>query len=70
VNAPGIAFVDIRQSGRNAALGHHGMSLAKQGLGDHSDFGAGSGGFRGGPQAGTARSNHQHVMLMRYIFGH
>src|SRR5271166_5602664 len=56
VNSPTIAFVDIRESGRDTSLRHYGMSFAQQRLRDHSDFGATSGGFRGSPQARTARS--------------
>src|SRR5215472_3858439 len=35
--APGITIVDIGESGGDATLSHHCMSLAKQGLGDDRD---------------------------------
>ena len=70
VNSPTITLVDIRESGCDTAFRHHGVSLAKQRLRDHGDFGAACRGFRSSPQAGTARSNHQHVVLMREIFAH
>jgi hypothetical protein len=70
VDSPAIPLVDIRESGCYATLRHDRVSLAKQRLRDQRNFGATSGGFRSSPQACTARSNHQHIALMREIFTH
>jgi hypothetical protein len=46
------------------------MSFAKQRFGNYRDFDTRSGGFRGRPQARTARSNYQDVMFVCEVFGH
>ena len=64
VDLPVVALVHVADSGRHSALGHHRMRLAEQGLADHAAGGARGRGFDRGAQAGAARADHQHVVLV------
>ncbi len=65
VHPPVVAVVDVGQRRGHAALGHHGVGLAEQGLADQADANPllRSGGDRRA-QAGAAGADDQHVVLV------
>ena len=70
VNAPGIAVINIGESGGDSSLRHDRMSLAKQGLRDDRHFDASASSFRGSAQTRAACSDYQDIVLMGHVLGH
>ena len=64
---PVVAVIDIGQGGGDAAFGHDGVRLAQQRLAHQADRDAGRGRLDGGPQAGAAGADHQHVVFVRFV---
>src|SRR5829696_7840113 len=62
---PGVVGVDVPNSGRDAALGHHGVGLAQQALGDDADREAVPGRGDRGPETSPPGADDQDVMLAR-----
>jgi hypothetical protein len=61
VGLPPVLRVDVGERRRDAALGHHGVCLAQQGLADERDARAGVLGLDRRPQAGPARADDEDV---------
>ena len=70
VNAPGIAIIDVGESGGDAALRHNRMRLTKKRFRDDSHTNARGGSFCGSAQTGAARPDHQDVVLVGHMLGH
>jgi hypothetical protein len=65
-----ITIVDIRERGGDSALGHHGMRLAEQRLGDEPDTRAhGRSSYRSAPP-GAPGAYHKNVVLVGQVLGH
>ena len=67
VLAPGVVGVDVADRGRDAALGHHGVGLAEQALGDDADREAVLRGGDRGPQPSASGADDQDVVLARLV---
>src|SRR5919106_4446674 len=67
VLAPGVVGVDVPDRGGDAALGHDGVSLAQQALGDDADRQAVLRRGDSGPEAGPSRADDQDVVLARLV---
>ena len=67
VHLPVVAVVDVGERGRDAALGHHGVCLAQEGLADQADRDAAGRRFDRRPQPRAARTDDEHVVLVRLI---
>src|SRR5919107_1501214 len=67
VLAPGVVGVDVPDGGRNAALGHDGVSLAQQALGDDADRQAVLGRRDRGPETRSSGADDQDVVLARLV---
>src|SRR5215216_6097433 len=67
VLAPGVVGVDVPDRGRDAALGHDGVSLAQQALGDDADRQAVLGRRDRGPETRSSGADDQDVVLARLV---
>jgi hypothetical protein len=70
VHLPVVAGVDVGERRGDPALGHDGVGLAEQRLADQADRDAGGRGLDRGSQPGAARTDHQHVVLVRRVAVH
>ena len=70
MNPPVVALVHIGQCRRDAAFRHDGMRFAEQRFAHYAHFDARGGGFNGGAQACSARTNHQHIVGEPLEFRH
>ena len=70
MHLPVVAVVVVAHRGGHAALGHHRVGLAEQGLADEADRDASRGRFDRGSQAGAARAYDQHVVALRVRRAH
>jgi hypothetical protein len=68
VHAPVVLGIEVGHRGGDAALGHHGVSLAQQGLADDGRARAGLVGFDRGPQARTPRPDDDDVVVVPLEF--
>ncbi len=64
VRLPGVLGPDVGHRGRDTALGHDGVRLAEQALADDGDAGALLVGLQRGPQARSARADHDDVVCV------
>ena len=67
MDLPVVAVVDIRQRGGDAAFRHHRVCLAQEGFADEADRDAAGGCFDRRPQSRAARTDNEHVVLVRLI---
>ena len=67
VDLPVVLRPHVAHGGRDAALGHHGVSLAEERLADEANGDALRGGLDGGPQAGTAGPDDDDVVLVGLV---
>src|SRR5215210_5679608 len=65
--APGVVGVDVPDRGGDAALGHDGVGLAEQTLGDDADREAVLRRGDRGPEAGPSGADDQDVVLARLV---
>ena len=63
VHLPVVGGIDVAERGGDAALGHHGVRLAQERLGDQRHAGARGRRRDRRPQAGPARADDQHVVV-------
>ena len=70
VHLPAVAIVDVGERRRDAALGHDRVRLAEQRLADEPDRYARRGRLDGRAQPGTARADHQHVVVVARVGRH
>ena len=63
VHAPAVAVVDVGHRRGHAALGHDGVRLAEQRLGDDADRGALRRRFDGRAQSRAAGADDEHVVI-------
>src|ERR671912_2072598 len=68
VLAPGVVGVDVPDRGRDAALGHDGVGLAQQALGDDADREAVLGRRDSGPETRSSGADDQDVVLARLVY--
>ena len=64
MDPPVVLGRDVAERRRDPALGHHRVRLAEQRLADQRRAGALLGGGDRRPQAGAARADHEHVVLV------
>ena len=64
VHLPVVLGVDVAHGGRDAALGHHRVRLAQQGLADDGGARTGVVGRDRGPQPGPAGADHDDVVAV------
>src|SRR5205085_10797842 len=62
VDLPAVVGPQVAEGRGGAALGHHGVGLAEQGLADDGDLGAGLLGGDRGPETGAAGADHDDVV--------
>src|ERR671921_2365505 len=67
VLAPGVVGVDVPDRGRDTALGHDGVGLAQQALGDDADRQAVLGRRYRGPETRSSGADDQDVVLARLV---
>ena len=70
VHHPVVLGVDVAHRCGHAALGHDGVGLAQQGLGDDGDPEAALQGLDGRAQPGAARADDHDVVLVVFVGGH
>ena len=64
MDLPAVAFVDVGEGRRDAALGHHGVRLPEQRLADQPDGYLCGRSLDGRSQAGAPRADHENVVLV------
>src|SRR5215208_5097475 len=67
VLAPGVVGVDVPDRGRDAALGHDGVGLAQQALGNDADRQTVLGRRDSGPETRSSGADDQDVVLARLV---
>ena len=67
MDLPIVAVIDICHRRRHPALGHDGVSLAKQRLADQPDRNARRGCLDSGPRSGAAGTDDEHVVFKCWI---
>ena len=70
VHPPAVAIIDVRERGRDAAFGHHGVRFAEQRLADEPDRHASRRRFNRRAQTRPARADDKNVVLQRFVFSH
>jgi len=70
VHLPVVIAVRVAHGGGDAALGHHGVRLAEQGLADHGGAQTALPGLDGGSQAGAAGPDHDDVVAVPLDLSH
>src|SRR5665647_376501 len=70
VDLPVVLGVDVSHGRGDAALGHHRVRLAEQGLADDGRAQAVLPGFDRGPQPGSTGSNDHNVVLVAFELAH
>src|SRR6266496_3315774 len=70
VDAPVVLRVDVAERRGDAALRHHGVGLAEQGLADDRGLRAAGRGLDRGPQAGAAGADDDDVELVDLVISH
>jgi hypothetical protein len=64
VDAPVVVGLDVAERRRDPSLGHHRVCLAEQRLADQRRAGPTLGRGDRRPQAGAARADHEHVVVV------
>ena len=67
MDLPVVAVVDVRESGGDAAFGHHGVRLAEQRLAHQTDLDTRRRRLDRGAQSGAARADDEHVVLVGLV---
>src|SRR5712691_1740055 len=70
MDLPVVPIVDVRQGGRDATLGHHGVGFPEERLADEADGDAGSRRLDGRPQPRAAGADDEHVVFVGLVLGH
>ena len=70
MDAPVVAIVDVGESGRNAAFGHHGVRFAEERFANDPDFHAGGRGFNRRAKTRAACADDQDVVGVRLVLRH
>jgi hypothetical protein len=69
VHHPVVFLGHVAHRRRYAALGHDGVGLAEQGLGDDADLQAALLGLDGGAQTGATGADDQYVVVVVFVRG-